>query len=280
MNDERHRMADDLTADEERAIRPEIPTNLDNVRFILMETKVAGNIGAAARAMKGMGLSDLWLVAPPCDWSNSSDARKFAMNSKDVLREATEVATLDEAIGDVHYLVGTTHRRRVRRIAQPVIASEIAVKVAEISQNHTVAVLFGREDFGLNNDDLARCNVVTSIPMATKNPSLNLAQAVQLYAYEIFNASLKEVEPFPFDLATRRDIDAVIFRTLRLLDRVDFNPMNDDWNAIKGPIERFCGRAPLERRDLEVVMKIMRDIENYIRRHVPKAVDHDSDAES
>ena len=267
------RMANDLSPDEERALRPEVPANLANVRAVLVETKEPGNIGASARALNGMGITDLWVVNPQCDWQDSSEARKFAMNSLDVLRNAREAASLDEVLEDVHFLVGTTHRRRVRRLGQPVEAREAARRIAEISQKNRVAILFGREDFGLSNEALSRCNLIASIPMARRNPSLNLAQAVQIIAYEVFLASLGDVEAPPYKLATRRDVEALVHRVERLLHAVEFRPMNDDWEAIRTPLRRVVGRVPLERRDLEVLMKVCRDIENFIERKIPKPSD-------
>ncbi len=266
----RSAMANDLPADEGRALRSDAPGNLENVRTVLIEPRQAGNVGSTARALKGMGLADLWLVNPQCEWQDSSDARKFAMNSWEVLESTRQVDTLDEALHDVNFLVGTTHRRRIRRIAQPIAAREAAAEVARVSQNQRVAILFGREDWGITNDDLSRCNLVVSIPMATRNPSLNLAQAVQIWSYELFLASIEGVEPIPFELAERRTVEAVQLRIVQLLRRTDFRPPNDDWTAIEAPVARVLGRTRLERRDLEIIMKLCHDVESFIERRCPK----------
>ncbi|GIX06267.1 MAG: tRNA (cytidine/uridine-2'-O-)-methyltransferase TrmJ [Candidatus Poribacteria bacterium] len=265
------RMADQLPPDELRALRPQVPENLKNVRTILVEPKEPGNIGSVARALNAMGLSDLWIVRPQTPWRNSSEARKFAMNSLEVLNNAQEVDSLDEAIADLHLLIGTTNRRRMRRLPQPIPAREAAQLIAQVSQEQRVGILYGREDWGLSNEDLARCQVIATIPQAKRNPSLNLAQAVQVFAYEIFLASVGEVPRPPFHRAELRDYEALTHRVLQLLRRVGFRPMNDDWSSIDYALRRVLGRVPLERRDLEVLMKICHDVEEYIERHTPAA---------
>ncbi len=269
-------MADDLEPEQARAIRAGIPSNLANVRTVLIAPIQPGNIGSSARALKGMGLSDLWLVDPPPHWQESSEARKFAMNSKDVLFAARETNSLETALADAHLIVGTTHRRRVRRISQAVPAREAASEIARVSQSHRVAVVFGKEDKGISNDDLARCDIVASVPMATKNPSLNLSQAVQIFAYEVYTASLGDVAPVSYDLAERKHVHATIARIEGVLRLTDFRPMNGKWEVIRTALERFFGRAVLEKRDLDVLMKVCHDVEGYIRRNLP--TDRDEDA--
>ena len=256
-------MRDRMTPDQERALRVEVPPNLSNIRFALMETLEPGNIGSAARAMKGMGISDLRLINPPPGWNESAEARKFAMNSKDVLYSAQTAESLEEAIGDAHFVVGTTHRRRSRRMAEPASAREAAVEIARASQSHQAAVLFGREDFGLCNEDLARCDLIASIPMATKSPSLNLAQAAQIFAYEIFMASVGKIEPFQREPAPHRDVQAAVRCIEEMLRAVEFRPMNGDWGAVTLALKRVMARASLETRDLEVAMKICRSVEYF-----------------
>ena len=254
-----------LPPDQERAIRVSVPPNLKHVRFVLVETLKAGNIGSAARAMKGMGLEDLRLVRPVEGWNRSEEARKFAMNSKEVLYGARTAETIEEAVGDAVFLVGTTHRRRSRRIAEPLAAREAAAEIARASRAGPAAVLFGREDFGLYNEDLARCNRIASIPMATKNPSLNLAQAVQIFAYEIFLASLEEFPPLERVPAPHRDMHAAAMRVEEMLRAVDFEPMNGDWSAVTLAVRRTLAHAQMDSRDLEVAMKVCRSVELFAK---------------
>ena len=185
------------------------------------------------------------------------------MNSKDVLYSARTAESLDEAVGDAHFLVGTTHRRRSRRVAEPISAREAAAEIAKVALTRRAAVLFGREDFGLSNEDLARCNLIASIPMATKNPSLNLAQAVQIFAYEILMAGVGDLEPLQREPAAHRDVQATVRRIEMMLRAVEFRPMNGDWSAVSLAVKRALARASLETRDLEVAMKICRSVEMF-----------------
>lgn len=262
-------MADDLEPEQARAIRSDAPEHLTNIRTVLIEPIQAGNIGSTARALKGMGLRDLWLVNAPPHWQESSEARKFAMNSKDVLFSARETDSLEEALQDAHLIVGTTHRRRARRMSQAIAARDAAQEIVRVARSHKVALVFGREDKGISNEDLACCDIVASVPMATKNPSLNLAQAVQIFAYEVYTAGIGDVAPVTYDLADRRHVHATIERIEQVLRLTDFRPMNNRWDVIRTALERFFGRAVLEKRDLDVLMKVCHDVEGYIRRNVP-----------
>lgn len=264
------KMADDLPPEQVRALRVEVPPLLDNICIVLDETKDPRNIGATARAMKGMGIRDLRLVHPLCDWRTSEEALRLAVNSTDVLEHARETASWEEALEDVHIVVGTTHRRRERRMTQPITVREAAEEVVRLAAgNHRVAICFGREDFGLSNVFLSRCNLIASVPMATKNPSLNLAQAVQIVAYEVFVASLSNPAPVEYRLARKQDVEALFYRLKRLLRMIEFEPLNNDWDTIYVPMERVLNRTRLETRDLRVITLLLHDIEEFLKRKLP-----------
>ena len=158
-----------------------------NIKIVLVNTAHPGNIGGAARAMKNMGLSELCLVepreypAPRAVWR--------AAGAREVLSNATVVDSVDEAIADCSLVIGTSARER--RIPWPLInPRECGVRVWAEAQKHKVALLFGREDRGLTNDELQKCHYHVHIPSNPEYSSLNLATAVQVLAYEIRMASL------------------------------------------------------------------------------------------
>ena len=163
----------------------------DNIRIVLVNTSHPGNIGGAARALKNMGLSRLYLVAPkefPAD-----KAVWRAAGAQDVLENAVVVDTLDEAIGDCGLVVGTSARGR--RIPWPIVnPRECGERTWSEAKQHEVAVIFGREDRGLTNDELHKCNYHVHIPSNEEYSSLNLAAAVQVVAYEIRMAWLADEE--------------------------------------------------------------------------------------
>ncbi len=232
-----------------RALQVDVPKNLANIRVILFEPREPGNIGSVARVVKGMGLSKLYLVNP-VPFQNEDAAWKMAHGAKEVLRNSVVVPELKDALVGIKYLVGTTHRRRDPRLPQPVTAREAAHKVASVSQDQSVALLFGREDFGLSTDQLSLCQMIASVPMATKNPSLNLAQAAQIFAYEVFIASLDEHTSDDIEYAEINALEEFYARVTRLLDKVGVIPYNQDWETYLKSLRRVFSRAPLEERDI------------------------------
>ncbi|MCL4112762.1 UNVERIFIED_CONTAM: hypothetical protein GTU68_021780 [Idotea baltica] len=151
----------------------------------MIQTSHTGNIGAAARAMKVMGLSELYLVKP----KSAPDAQSVAMssNATDILDNATIVETLSEAISDCQLVVGTSARHE-RTLSWDIQDSrscgELIAKHASSSETAKVAILFGRESSGLTNEELAVCQHLVHIPTNPDYSSLNVASAVQILSYE------------------------------------------------------------------------------------------------
>ena len=165
---------------------------LDNIRIVLVETSHAGNVGAAARAMKNMCLESLWLVSPKR--FPSADATARASGADDLLARARVCTDLGQALRGCRLVLGTS--ARPRSIAWPQLSPrECAEKLVAESARGEVALLFGRESSGLSNDELDRCSHLVQIPTGAAYSSLNLAAAVQILAYEIYLASLGHREP-------------------------------------------------------------------------------------
>ena len=162
---------------------------LSNIRIVLSRTQNPGNIGAAARAMMTMGLRDLALVNP--ERFPHPQARAQASGALNVLDEAPVVATLEEAVSDCAWVVGTSARAR-HLGDEPLTPEAFAEKAKEISQHGRVALVFGYEQSGLTNEELDRCNAVVAIPTNPGYSSLNLAQAVQVMCYALRRAAITE----------------------------------------------------------------------------------------
>lgn len=155
------------------------------IRIVLVRPTHPGNIGAAARALKNMGLSRLDLVAPENYPDPEASAR--AVDAKDVLEGAIIFPTLDEALKDCKTVIGTSSRQR--RIEWPTLdPSACARRMLADAEHGAVALLFGQERTGLTNVELDRCQAVVEIPANPAYPSLNIAGAVQILAYEIWRA--------------------------------------------------------------------------------------------
>ncbi|PKM21725.1 MAG: tRNA (cytosine(32)/uridine(32)-2'-O)-methyltransferase TrmJ [Gammaproteobacteria bacterium HGW-Gammaproteobacteria-14] len=175
---------------------------LDRLRIVMVETRHPGNIGAAARAMKTMGLSDLRLVQPVKFPDPEATARATG-GAADVLENARVCSTLDEAIGDADLVVGTSARQR--RIPWPCITPRQLGDRIAAEPNMKVAVMFGREDRGLTNEELQRCNLHVSIPSDAAYGVLNVASAVQLISYELRLAVLGDEVERP-EARSRRNV--------------------------------------------------------------------------
>lgn len=166
--------------------------------FILVGTTHSGNIGAAARAMKNMGFSELRLV--DCCTHLTKDALARSSGADGVLQEAKRFNTLDEAVADCQSVIGTSARDR--HLAVPVmacrdVAGEIAIEAQSLETASRVALVFGRERSGLSNEEMDRCTRLLRIPCNPEFSSLNLGAAVQVVAYECAQAlQLVSLNPF------------------------------------------------------------------------------------
>ena len=160
------------------------------VKIILIETSNSGNIGSVLRAMKTMGFKNLCLVNPKK--FPSDEAKALAANAKDMIDDVVVVDTLDKALSDIDFVVGTSSRiRKVPWPNEPL--NTVAPQINKIIESTTnVGILFGREDRGLTNDELQRCNLHMHIPANEEYPVLNLAMAVQVVCYQIYIDSLSK----------------------------------------------------------------------------------------
>jgi len=152
-----------------------------DITFILVEPAVPENVGAAARAMKTMGIWQLRLVKP-CDFLGTK-ARMLAHGSNDILEKALVFETLRQAVEGVDFVIGTTARKRTKRIDYYPVEQLPDIILSKGNSIRSVAVVFGREETGLTNSEIALCDLLSTISMAATYPSLNLGQAVMLYAY-------------------------------------------------------------------------------------------------
>ncbi|MFZ5465816.1 MAG: RNA methyltransferase [Pseudomonadota bacterium] len=166
------------------------------IRIVLVGTTHPGNIGSAARAMKTMGLARLVLAAPKA--AIDAEAKAMAAGSTDVLRDARIVDTLDEALAGCHWVVGASARLRDAPHELMTVRQAAGQAIRELAaQEGEVALVFGREHAGLTNVELGRCHAHMVIPANPDYSSLNLAQAVQVAAYELRQALLEETCAVP-----------------------------------------------------------------------------------
>jgi tRNA/rRNA methyltransferase len=237
---------------------------LDRVRIVLCATSHPGNIGASARAMHTMGLSRLVLVAPR--HFPHPDADALAAGGSEVLRTARVCPTLDAALAGATLAIGFSARRReFASAALPVRAT--ALEAAKHAAAGEVALVFGTEMSGLSNDELARCQIVATIPGVQGQSSLNLAAAVQVVAYELFLAvDDGSVWTAPaFTPATQEEIAALFAHGERALVAMRFlDPRRP--KRLLPRLRRLFGRARLEHEEVNILRGILARIEQLVER--------------
>jgi tRNA/rRNA methyltransferase len=193
-----------------------------NIVFVLVKPKTPENVGACARAMHTMGFGDMRLVNP-CDHL-SDRARWLAHGAEPLLEKARIFQSVEEALRGIDFTIGTTARRRheLKHLYHPIGRLPEMLKAKEGAVKHA-ALLFGCEGFGLTNGELALCDIVTYVPMAQAQPSLNLAQAVMIYAWEFSQLTPKRNPPSPAKPAEGQYL-ALRRRLEKLLPALDVRP--------------------------------------------------------
>jgi tRNA (cytidine32/uridine32-2'-O)-methyltransferase len=164
---------------------------LNRIKIVMVGTTHPGNIGAAARAMRNMGLSSLVLVDPQCQIDETAYAR--SSGAEQILHDCQRYATLAQALSDCHFVAATTARQRTLQWPSR-SPRQLAQDLASLPPNENAAVVFGREHSGLSNDELQHCQVMVNIPTAEDFSSLNVASAIQVIAYEIRCAWLEKTQ--------------------------------------------------------------------------------------
>ena len=230
--------------------------NLQNIAIVLTGTRYPENIGAAARAMLNMGIDRLILVDPQND--DRARINKMATHAASVVVEKMEVYnTLQEALDDFHYVVGTTARLGGQRkvVSSP---AKLAQKLIPLSEQNRIAILFGPEDRGLSNVDIRVCNFLVNIPTADFS-SLNLAQAVMVMCYEMFRFSLDKPAEFAPRLANQHELAAMYDQLKEVLMRISFiNPDNPDY--FMNNLRHFLGRMQLRAKEVQIIRGICRQV--------------------
>jgi TrmH family RNA methyltransferase len=242
---------------------PSAAAGLANVRIVLVRPRGGANVGAAARAMKNMGVGDLVMVAPAL--RRLAVAEALAVHARDVVRAARVTATIGEAVADCHLVVGTTCRGGPYRAAVE-DPGELAPVVVAHAARGPVAILFGPEDHGLSNDDLRHCQRLLTIHTSAAYASLNLAQAVLLVCYELRRAARPELArprwlPEPAPAAA---VERMFTQLQSALLRVGFlNRQNPD--HIMFALRQLFGRTTLADHEVRILLGLARQIEWYAR---------------
>jgi tRNA/rRNA methyltransferase len=226
-----------------------------NIRVVLCETSHPGNIGAAARAMKTMGLAELHLVKP--QRFPDPEALWRASRANDVLERASVDDTLDAALHGCAYAVACTARSR--DVAVPAVeAREAALRLVAVARTQPVALVFGNETYGLTTEEVNKCNLLASIPANPAYSSLNLGAAVQVFAYEVRMAVLgaAAAEPRP-ELATHEQVEGFYEHLERAMAENGFlDPEHP--KKLMPRVRRLFARAQLEPDEVNILRGILK----------------------
>ena len=231
----------------------------NNFAFILVAPKFSGNVGAAARALKNMGFAELRLVAPR--GYDPAVAATRAVHAADVVQRIRIFDHLTEALADRTLTIGTTARTGGYRLETRMLR-DAAPGISAAAPANRVGVVFGPEDYGLSNREVAQCQWLVTIPTSPLYPSLNLAHAVAIVAYEL-GVTLQppaDAGAGERELAAAANVEAMHRRLQRALVAIGFLP-EDNPDHIMHTIRALHGRGGLRPREVDILSGIARQIE-------------------
>jgi tRNA (cytidine32/uridine32-2'-O)-methyltransferase len=235
---------------------------LTNIRIILVGTSHPGNIGAAARAMKNMGLSRLYLVSPKV--FPHVDATARASGADDILANAVVTDSLAEALSNCKLVIGTS--ARLRDLPMPLFSPrEAAAKAIAEAQQHELAIVFGRESSGLTNEELYCCHYQINIPTNAEYSSLNLGAAVQVVVYELYLASLakpQQNDQFNAELASADEMELFFNHLQQTLFAIKFlKPTHSRKLMLR--LRLLFNRARVDKNELNILRGILTAMTNH-----------------
>lgn len=249
---------------------------LENIQMILVRAENPANIGQVARAMKNFGLSELRLVN--CVPHQVQEAYTLGWNARDLIDQAQVFSSLAEAIKDCVLVIGFTRRSGHAR-GEPRSFLEILPQITEAAENHKVALLFGNEKNGLSNQELKLCHLGAILPTSPEHASLNLAHAVAIAAFLIFNvdplvgAGLKPAPPLRKPeryYATQEELEDLMTDFERVLEALDYQNIehNDLLTRTLNHLRRLFKKAGLERREFHLFKAFLSRMGQKIDGHV------------
>lgn len=240
----------------------ETKTCLDNITIVLHRPRFPENIGSVARSMRNMGISRLHVVSD--EEINTDRALVLATHAAaDVIHDMKQFMDLKSAVADAGYVVGTTARLgKSRRLVKT--PARMAEALVPISRENRIAVIFGPEDRGLTNDELRNCHDLVTIRTADFS-SINLAHAVMIFCYELFNASTTANAAQLPKLALRPELDAMYEQLKNILVRISYiQPDNPEYWMDR--FRRFFSRLPLQAGEVSIIRGICRQVDWYGRK--------------
>jgi tRNA (cytidine32/uridine32-2'-O)-methyltransferase len=238
-------------------------TNFDKVRIVMVNTTEPGNIGAAARAMKNMSLKQLFLVNPSNYPSAVATAR--ASGADDVLASAVICHSLEEALVGTHLVIGASARQRNIKWKQlDVIDTCSEIQASIRKSNQEVAVVFGTENSGLTNEELDLCSILMTIPGNPEYFSLNVASAIQVFAYQNYVSNVEGgFDNSGGELANFDDLDSFYKHLEQTLKHIDYFDKKKPKSLLMRRLRRLFGRSHPEKEEIAILRGILNKINPY-----------------
>jgi len=231
----------------------------DSVRVVMVNTTEPGNIGAAARAMKNMNLSKLYLVNPKGYPSAVATAR--ASGADDVLAGAVVCDSLEEALQGSHLVIGASARQRKQ---MDVVGACNEIQKTTVVEGQEVAVVFGTENSGLSNEELDLCQILMTIPGNPNYFSLNVASAIQVFAYQnyVYNTTT-EFEKSSNEIASFDELEGFYTHLAQVLEHIEYFEDKRPKELLMRRLRRFFGRAEPEKEEVAIFRGILRNIKPF-----------------
>ncbi len=221
--------------------------------LVLVEPKYAGNVGAVARIMKNFGFSKLILVSPSFS-IDDDECRKYAMHAQDVLDNAEIYRTFDEVVKKLDYIVGTSSvdsKNDKHHLRKAFTARKFAEEIYKMDGK--IGIAFGREDYGLLNEEIKKCDLLVKIPTSDEYPALNLSHAVCIVLYELF---IQKYQPPEVILADGREKEKMYEFFDELLDAIGYPDFKKENTKIL--FRRIIGRAMLSKWEYHTLMGVLK----------------------
>jgi len=223
-----------------------------DVAVIIVEPKYAGNVGAIARLMKNFGFSQLWLISPKFSLDDE-DCIKYAMHAYDIIEKAEIFDSFDEVVEKVDFMAGTSSiesRDDRRHLRKTMDVREFGNEVRKMKGK--IGIAFGREDYGLLNEEIKKCDVLIKIPTKDEYAAMNLSHAVAIVLYEVAYS-----KPKPYrELADGKEKEKLHEFIAILLDSIDYPEYKKEKAKIL--IRRIIGRAMISKWEFHTLMGIIR----------------------
>ena len=233
---------------------------LERIQIVLVETQDGANIGSVCRAMKTMGLTKLSIVGK--NEYDDNRVRTLALHASDLWENATFYPTLKEALADSIFTVGATRRRGKFRKLSAYSPEQLAEKISAFPEGK-VSIVFGRESDGLRDDEVNECSTIVTIPTSPLFPSLNLAQAVQIITYSLYQHSL----PYKQGMIAidKERIQKGVDEISSHLDAIGYYKWDEETKWTKQLLEDIIERAGLSESEMQRFEKIFRKTEHIVK---------------